>query len=127
MLREKDGSWNSSETFAVLCNALGVPFEDSCRMAVHSGRDLYGLLADFIEPEPYCIANVTIDGEELERVANNAVKEAIGIDRDALLKLAYFMDRVAVEFMDTAPHEFNPCTLAKAWAREIREALGVDE
>lgn len=105
-----------------ICGGLGYKVASAYNIAMAIGMNpeilvgdiaLWNRLADLIEPhEPYCIANVTIDGDELERVANNAVKEAIGIDRDALLKLAYFMDRVAVKFMDTA--------------REIREALGVE-
>ena len=71
-------------------------------------------LADLIEPsEPKvkCVAEIKVDGEQLEKLAHDAAVELTGIDRDALLALA---DEMTVEKGDIW-----------RWSRRIREALGV--
>ena len=62
---------------------------DECEAAVLNS------LADLIEPgEPRvkCVAEVKIDGEQLEELAHDAAVELTGIDRDALLALADEME-----------------------------------
>lgn len=52
---------------------------------------LWRVVADLIEPsEPKvkCIAEVKIDGEQLEELVHDAAVELTGIDRDALLALS---------------------------------------
>lgn len=77
-------------------------------------------LADLIEPsEPKvrCVAEVKVDGEQLEQLANDAAVELTGIDRDALLELADDVDADADNGMGG--------TFLRYYARRIREALGV--
>lgn len=78
-------------------------------------------LADLIEPsEPKtkCVAEVKIDGEQLEKLANEAIAKVTGIDRDALLALA--------DELEQEPGPVCGVCMGKT-ARRIREALGVSE
>ena len=80
-------------------------------------------LADLIEPcEPKvkCVAEVKIDGGQLEKLVHDAAVELTGIDRDALLELADEMD---ADGMDGWTHAVN----VGDYARRIREALGADD
>lgn len=80
-------------------------------------------LADLIEPsEPKvrCVAEVKVDGEQLERLAHDAAVELTGIDRDALLALADEMD------VDAGCHAYVDDYDVYGYARRIREALGVE-
>ena len=57
----------------------------------HSGVDLMNRLADLIEPdEPKvkCVAEVKVDGEQLEKLVHDVAVEYAGVDREALLALA---------------------------------------
>ena len=57
----------------------------------HSSESTLERLADLMEPsEPKvkCVAEVKIDGEQLEQLVHDAAVELTGIDRDALLALA---------------------------------------
>ena len=50
-------------------------------------KDVSNLVADLIEPgEPKvrCVAEVKVDGEQLEELVHDAAVELTGIDRDAL-------------------------------------------
>ena len=70
-------------------------------------------LADLIEPdEPKvkCVAEVKVDGEQLEKLVHEAVVEYAGVDREALLALA---DEMTVEKGDIW-----------RWSRRIRAACG---
>lgn len=78
-------------------------------------------LADLIEPgEPNvkCVAEVKIDGGQLEKLAHDAAVELTGIDRDALLAL-----------VDELEQETGPvCGVCmEKTARRIREALGATD
>ena len=90
---------------------------------------VFARLADLIEPsEPKvrCVAEVKVDGEQLEKLAHDAAVELTGIDRDALLALA---DKLECD------GECDGCDMIDGiWcdaqgyaARRIREALGVDD
>ena len=92
------------------------------------GRDMCSRLADLIEPsEPKvkCVAEVKVDGEQLEKLVHDAAVELTGIDRDALLALADEMQGYA----DGAASEyvFTYLSAGSLWsyADRIREALGV--
>lgn len=86
----------------------------------HSEAELFTRLADLIEPgepEVRCVAEVKVDGERLE--------ELTGIDRDALLALARYMDKDVAE---TEAHFSNVISTKSVsdYARRIRKALGVE-
>lgn len=94
-------------------------------------------IADLIEPsEPKvkCVAEVKVDGEQLEKLVHDAVVEYTGIDRDALLALADEMKRMPqcelcpAEIVDCSAHP-DGCSdaLIDYYARRIREALGVSD
>ena len=91
---------------------------DQCEVAVLDS------LADLIEPsEPKvkCVAEVKIDGEQLEKLVHDAAVELTGIDREALLALADEMD-------ERAPYGWysGERDSLRDYARRIREALGVE-
>ena len=91
--------------------------------------DLFDRLADLIEPdEPKvkCVAEVKVDGEQLEKLVHEAVVEYAGVDREALLALA---DKVVADTEEDVRSE----DLVSAWqagealrdvASKIREACG---
>lgn len=84
-------------------------------------------LADLIEPsEPKvkCVAEVKIDGEQLEKLVHDAVVEYTGIDRDALLALADELEEDACWEVQT-PGDTSGAWRLKDACDRIREALGV--
>ena len=87
----------------------------------HFDQEVTDRLADLIEPsEPKvkCVAEVKIDGEQLEKLAHDAAVELTGIDRDALLELADEMDMAYPDSRDVAVEYIDD------YARRIREACG---
>lgn len=79
-----------------------------------SYRTGYERLADLIEPceNVKCVAEIKIEGEQLEDLVRKAAVEYTGIDRDALLALA---DEI----------EANACAeYHDRWVKTIREAVG---
>ena len=101
----------------VLMDVLGV-----------GGEGVFARLAGLIEPgEPKvrCVAEVKVDGEQLDELVHDATVELTGIDREALLALAREMKFKAKEseayFAGIHPGE------VVEYARRIREALGVSE
>ena len=80
-------------------------------------------LADLVEPsEPKvkCVAEVKVDGEQLEKLAHDAAVELTGIDREALLELAEELANVRRWSCYTDSDLLDI-------ADRIREALGVVE
>ena len=112
-----------------ICDGVGYKVASAYSIAIAIGMNpeilvgdiaLWNRLADLIEPhEPYCIANVKIEDEELERV----VKEAIGINREALLELA---DDLAYASANVENVAYIDQTFYDA-ARRIREAVNACE
>lgn len=86
-------------------------------------------LADLIEPsEPKvkCVAEIKVDGEQLEKLVHDAAVELTGIDRDALLALA---DEMQKDSEIAASWWGFGCIDAKQvydYANRIREAVGVE-
>ena len=106
------------------------------------GEGVFARLADLIEPgEPKvrCVAEVKVDGEQLEQLVHDAVVELTGIDRDALLTVAETMDQdaflyseAASRFIECRNHDAAEICYEAAgeysdYAKVIREALGVSE
>ena len=90
-------------------------------------QGLFARLADLIEPsEPKvrCVAEVKVDGEQLEKLAHDAAVELTGIDREGMLALADEMEQKADENRLTGM--MSICR-ARSWADRIREALGVTD
>lgn len=101
---------------------------------MHGHRGGYGeagsFLADLIEPsEPkfMCVTEVKIDGERLEKLVHDAAVELTGIDRDALLVLADDMMRHSAMDERSRCRRWVSPEEAAAYARRIREALGVTD
>lgn len=124
-LRELDHSDLQESLICAYLDALGIKgYEDWIGIAHR--------LADLIEPsEPkvMCVAEVKVDGEQLERLVHDAAVELTGIDRDALLKLADEIEYGAGtddgEYKDMPG--FIVAAIARqeiAYARRIREACG---
>ena len=85
-------------------------------------KDVSNLVADLIEPgEPKvkCVAEVKIDGGQLEQLVHDAAVELTGIDRDALLALA---DKMEADGIDC--YTVSTQYVLDEYARRIREALG---
>ena len=85
-------------------------------------KDVSNLVADLIEPgEPKvrCVAEVKVDGEQLEKLVHDATVKLTGIDRDALLALADDIDKQTDGSMSDAWLEDGHYI-----ARRIREACG---
>ena len=82
------------------------------------------------EPKVRCVAEVKVDGEQLERPVHDAAVELTGIDRDALLSLADEMDKEA-ERKELSCFDRSAATVGARYVREIsrriREALGVEK
>lgn len=118
-LRELDHSDLQESLICAYLDALGIKgYEDWIGIAHR--------LADLIEPgelKTTCIAEVKIEGEKLEEVVNRAIAEYTGIDRDALLRLARYMDKDVAE---TEAHFSNVVSTKSVsdYARRIREACG---
>ena len=84
-------------------------------------------LADLIEPgEPKvkCVAEVKIDGEQLEKLVHEAVVEYAGVDRDALLALADGMDHPIRQAVWNQTSGVRREHIMAEYARRIREACG---
>ena len=83
----------ASEYLSELAGALGYsPKNDVSRLEFQSR------LADLIESSETkvkCVAEVKVDGEQLEKLVHEAVVEYAGVDRDALLALADRMEAMA--------------------------------
>lgn len=93
------------------------------------GKTACDMLADLIDPgelKTTCIAEVKIEGEKLDEAVNRAIAEYTGIDRDALLRLARYMDKDVAE---TEAHFSNVISTKSVsdYARRIREACGEGE
>ena len=119
MLRELPGDSTYPDLIGVIADHDGW----------YPAADAADRLADLIEPgEPKvkCVAEVKIDGEQLEKLVHDAVVEHIGVDREALLALA---DKVVADTEEDVRSE----DLVPAWqagevlrdvASKIREACG---
>lgn len=118
-LRELDHSDLQESLICAYLDALGIKgYEDWIGIAHR--------LADLIDPgelKTTCIAEVKIEGEKLEEAVNRAIAEYTGIDRDALLRLARYMDKDVAE---TEAHFSNAVSTESVsdYARRIREACG---
>ena len=85
-------------------------------------------LADLIEPsEPKvrCVAEVKVDGEQLEKLVHDAAVELTGIDRDALLALAEELDGLGLTGFSSGWS--SGAVNVGSFARRIRKALGVTD
>ena len=88
-------------------------------------NDVSNLVADLIEPgEPKvkCVAEVKVDGGQLEQLVHDAAVELTGIDRDALLALADEMQRE----LDECASDHEIAGNLQSQIDRIREALGVE-
>ena len=91
--------------------------------------DLFDRLADLIEPdEPKvkCVAEVKVDGEQLEKLVHDVAVEYAGVDREALLALADEIDRKSNDGT-VNPDPMRPLATSLdlfGYARRIREACG---
>lgn len=118
-MRELDHSDLQESLICAYLDALGIKgYEDWIGIAHR--------LADLIEPgelKTTCIAEVKIEGEKLDEAVNRAIAEYTGIDRDALLRLARYMDKDVAE---TEAHFSNVVSTKSVsdYARCIREACG---
>ena len=85
-----------------------------------SYRTCYDRLADLIEPceNAKCVAEIKIEGDQLEDAVQKAAAEYAGIDRDALLALADEMNDACPESASVAIGYIDD------YARRIREAVG---
>ena len=118
----------AAEYLAELAGALGYsPKNDVSRL------EFQHRLADLIEPgEPKvkCVAEVKVDGEQLEELVHDATVELTGIDRDALLALADEMEEfgnLPVKHPGIRVLHNDDFSRELGYARRIREALGVSE
>ena len=114
-LAEPIRNWSYRE----LMGAIGAKWSASTPRT-RNKHNMLVRLADIIEPgepEVRCVAEVKIDGEQLEQLVHDAAVELTGIDRTALLALAEEMENVRSGYTAKAWFTFN--------ARRIREALGV--
>lgn len=83
-------------------------------------KEVHDRLADLIEPSDAvkCVAEVKVDGEKLEKLVHDAVAELAGVDREALLALAGYLDAMSLGGWASGPVNVGEV------ARRIREALG---
>ena len=87
------------------------------------GKTACDMLADLIEPgeqKVRCVAEVKVDGEQLEKLAHDASAELTGIDRDALMAVAETLEDCAGRGSDLTALGYS------CLAKRIREALGVE-
>ena len=111
MLRELPGDSTYPDLIGVIADHDGW----------YPAADAADRLADLIEPgEPKvkCVAEVKIDGEQLEQLVHDAAVELTGIDRDALLELADELDGEGLDGWASGPVNVGD------YARRIREACG---
>ena len=88
------------------------------------GKTACDMLADLIEPgeqKVRCVAEVKVDGEQLEKLAHDASAELTGIDRDALMAVAETLEDCAGRGSDLTALGYS------CLAKRIREALGVEK
>lgn len=88
-------------------------------------RDGLARLADLIEPgEPKvkCVAEVKVDGEQLEKLVHDAAVELTGIDQERLLAIATMMAADSVRSAKQGS-SVSPAYILHA-ARNIAEACG---
>ena len=85
-----------------------------------SYRTCYDRLADLIEPceNVKCVAEIKIEGDQLEDAVQKAAAEYAGIDRDALLALAEEFEGEGLDGWASGPLNVGE------YARRIREAVG---
>lgn len=76
------------------------------------------------EPNVRCVAEIKVDGEQLEKLAHDAAVELTGIDRDALLALADEMDRRQRDVATAATDGVVDVWCLREYADLIREACG---
>ena len=91
-------------------------------------KDVSNLVADLIEssePKVKCVAEIKIDGGQLEQLVHDAAVELTGIDRDALLALADELEEDACWEVQT-PGDTSGAWRLKDACDRIREALGVE-
>ena len=92
---------------------------------------LLGELADLIypsEPKVKCVAEVKVDGEQLEKLVHEAVVEYAGVDREALLALAEELSgNILVVPAVYGTYQSGYVAACQDIARRIREALGVSD
>lgn len=84
-------------------------------------------LADLIEPsEPKvkCVAEIKVDGEQLEKLAHDAAVEMTGVDREALLALADEMGHPIKQAIWNQTAGVRREHIMAEYARRIREACG---
>ena len=121
-LRElKDLYWAGGNSSEASMDVMGV--ESYLRR-----NGLSSNLADLIEPgEPKvkCVAEVKVDGEQLEKLVHDAAVELTGINRDALLALADELEEDACLEVQT-PGDASGAWRLKDACDRIREALGVE-
>ena len=92
--------------------------------------EYYARLADLIEPsEPKVkrVAEVKVDGEQLDQLVHDAAVELTGIDRDALLALAEEMEEfgnLPVKHPGIRVLHNDDFSRELGYARRIREAVG---
>ena len=88
-------------------------------------------LADLIEPdEPKvkCVAEVKVDGEQLEKLFHEAVVEYAGVDREALLALVEELSgNILVVPALYGTYQSGYVAACHDVAHRIREALGVSD
>lgn len=103
-------------------HSIGLYYKDIDRI-YFSGFDV-ARLADLIEPiEPKvkCVAEIKVDGKQLEKLVHDAAAELTGIDRDALLAVAETLEDCAGRGSDLTALGYS------CLAKRIREALGVEK
>lgn len=114
----KDSYWAGDNSSEASMDVMGV--ESYLRR-----NGLSSNLADLIEPsEPKvkCVAEVKIDGEQLEKLVHDAAVELTGIDRERLLAIATVMAADSVRSVKQGS-SVSPVYILHA-ARNIAEACG---
>lgn len=119
--------------FGMGCHEAANRFWDMCERIKSAGDydiaySTRSVLADLIEPsEPKvkCVAEVKVDGEQLEKLVHDAVVEYTGVDRDALLELADECMAASRAYAGDG-HGLTSKQFANV-SRRIREALGVGQ
>ena len=125
-LAEPIRNWSYRE----LMGAIGAKWSASTPRT-RNKHNMLVRLADLIEPiEPKvkCVAEVKVDGEQLEKPVHDAAVELTGIDRDALLALADEMMDVSIGISSAdGIRPLEAAYIVQGYARRIRGALGVSD